>query len=165
MNDTTPQFCQYCSCDRVDHDANECPRCGHTNEVRYYFKEYEPKELSALFPIRKVTPPTSRAERKDTPVYSGFMKYFPLAIVAVSQLSKSANEVHNPGQPLHWSKGKSNDHRDCLGRHMLELDDYDVEADHDYHYLHAVKAFWRAGAILQEILETGKPARIKKGEL
>src|SRR5690242_15632309 len=127
-------------------------------------REFHEKNLFAeVRPV--VTPPTDRATRKETPIYSGFIKYFPLAMVAVSQLSKSANEVHNPGQPLHWSKGKSNDHRDCLGRHMLELDEYDTEADHDYHYLHAVKAFWRAGAILQEILETGKPARIRKGEL
>lgn len=104
--------------------------------------------------------PTNRRERKSTPIWSGFINYFPLAIAAVSQLSHSANEVHNPGQPLHWSKGKSNDHRDCMGRHLIEIDEYDTEPDHDFRYLHAVKNAWRAMAYLQTLLEAGKPPRI-----
>ncbi len=58
--------------------------------------------------------------RKAAPVYSGFMAYFPDAIIAVAQLSKIGNDQHNPGQPLHWSKDKSNDHLDCQARHMLD---------------------------------------------
>lgn len=110
--------------------------------------------------VKAVSLPTDRASRKSTPIWSGFINYFPLAIAAVAQLSHSANEVHNPGEPLHWSKGKSNDHRDCMGRHLVEIDEYDVEPDHDYHYLHAVKNAWRAMAYLQTVLETGKPPRI-----
>lgn len=109
--------------------------------------------------------PSDRETRKDTPIYSGFIKYFPLAMGAVAQLSKSANEVHNPGEELHWSKGKSNDHADAAARHLSERGGYDDVADHDYHYLHAVKLAWRAMADLQTTLESGVAARIKKGEL
>lgn len=109
--------------------------------------------------------PSDRTTRKATPIWSGFINYFPLAISAVAQLSFSANEVHNPGEALHWSKDKSNDHKDCMGRHLVEIDEYDSEPDHDYHYLHAVKNAWRAMAHLQTLLESGKAPRVKKGEL
>lgn len=64
--------------------------------------------------------PTDSAERKTYPIYSGFMAYFPRAIAAVAHLSYEGNEKHNPGQSLHWSRDKSSDHADCIGRHMLE---------------------------------------------
>lgn len=108
--------------------------------------------------------PSDRATRKATPMYGGFVAYFPDAMAAVSQLSFSANEVHNPGEPLHWSKDKSNDHKDCCVRHLAESGTYDREADNDYHYLHDVKLAWRAMANLQMVLESGKAPRIKKGE-
>ena len=55
-------------------------------------------------------------ERKNTPVFSGFINYFPLAIAAVARLSKRGNDKHNPGQPLHWAREKSTDHADCIAR-------------------------------------------------
>jgi hypothetical protein len=88
-------------------------------------------------------------ERKDTPVYSGFMRYFPDAMRLVAQLSLHANEKHNPGQPLHWSKGKSNDHGDCLIRHQLDIGTFDEGNDCD----HAVSVAWRAMAQLQTMFE------------
>lgn len=109
--------------------------------------------------------PSDRATRKATPMYGGFVAYFPDAMAAVSQLSFSANEVHNPGEPLHWSKEKSSDHKDCCVRHLAESGTYDREPDNDYHYLHDVKLAWRAMANLQMVLESGKAPRVKKGEL
>jgi hypothetical protein len=32
-----------------------------------------------------------------------------------------ANEKHNPGQPIHWSREKSSDHEDCIARHSLAV--------------------------------------------
>lgn len=119
-------------------------------------------------PFPEVTLPgisSDRATRKATPMYGGFVAYFPDAMAAVSQLSFSANEVHNPGEPLHWSKEKSSDHKDCCVRHLAESGTYDREADNDYHYLHDVKLAWRAMANLQMILDGGKAPRIKKGEM
>lgn len=86
--------------------------------------------------------------RKETPVFSGFMNYFPLAIAEVARLSKAGNDKHNPGQPLHWSKGKSNDHADCIARHLLEHDQLDDDG-----FYHDVKVAWRAMALLQTRLE------------
>ena len=93
--------------------------------------------------------PTDSTARKNAPVYSGFMAYFPDAMVEVARLSKAGNDKHNPNQPLHWSRDKSSDHGDCILRHQLEFDKVDPEDG----YYHAVKVAWRAMAQLQVLLE------------
>lgn len=92
--------------------------------------------------------------RKETPVFRGFMNYFPDAIMAVARHSFMANEKHNPGEPLHWSKGKSNDHLDCLARHMLDTGTFDEE----FGDLHDVAIAWRALAHLQTVIEQRREA-------
>jgi hypothetical protein len=99
---------------------------------------------------------TDSKARKATPVYSGFLNYFPEAVAAVAQLSFDGNEKHNPGEPLHWSHDKSNDHKDCIARHLLELGAYDP----DDRYLHDVKLAWRALANLTTVLRSGKKAKL-----
>lgn len=84
-------------------------------------------------------------ERKDTPIYSGVMAYFPLALAAVARVSKAGNDKHNPGQPLHWSRHKSTDHKDCIARHLIEADGVDPATGE----LHAAALAWRALANLQ----------------
>ena len=91
---------------------------------------------------------TDSQERKDTPVFSGFMAYFPLAMAEVARLSKEGNDKHNPGEPLHWARGKSEDHADCIVRHQLEVGVVDTDG-----FLHEVKVAWRAMAQLQTSLE------------
>lgn len=66
--------------------------------------------------------PTDAKERKAIPVYSGVIKYFPDALVAIAKLSQQGNDQHNPGTPLHWDRAKSGDELDALMRHMLEGD-------------------------------------------
>jgi hypothetical protein len=83
------------------------------------------------------------------PLATGLLDYFPDALVAVAQLSKAGNDKHNPGQPLHWSRGKSSDHADCIQRHMLDRGTVDEEDG----VRHSVKVAWRALAQLQEELE------------
>ena len=95
------------------------------------------------------SPCAKSAARKAAPVDSGFLKYFPDAIMEVSRLSKSGNDKHNPGLPLQWSKGKSNDHGDCLVRHQMEVGTIDTDTGFD----HAVAVAWRAMAQLQILLE------------
>lgn len=87
--------------------------------------------------------------RKETPLYSGVMKYFPDALCEVARLSKVGNDKHNPGEPLHWSREKSSDHGDCILRHQLDAGTYDSEDG----FLHDVKVAWRALAQLQLALE------------
>lgn len=88
---------------------------------------------------------SSSAERKATPVVTGVLDYFPLAIQALARLSKKANDKHNPGEPMHWARGKSNDHADCIGRHLIERGTIDPE----FGELHDVALFWRAAANCQ----------------
>ena len=66
--------------------------------------------------------PTDAAERKTHPVYSGFIKYFPHAIAAVSHLSYKGNQQHHPDKPLHWDMSKSADELDAMMRHVIDED-------------------------------------------
>ncbi len=94
------------------------------------------------------TYPTDAKERKDAPMARGLLDYFPDALMDVARLSLIANEQHNPGEPLHWARGKSTDHADCIMRHLAERG----TMDHD-NVLHATKVAWRALALLQTELE------------
>lgn len=71
----------------------------------------------------KLTLPTDSAERKEIPVYSGVLKYAPAALAGVARVSKAGNDKHNPGEPLHHARGKSNDHPDCIVRHTMDVAD------------------------------------------
>lgn len=90
-----------------------------------------------------------RAKRKGEPLCLGVLDYFPDALSAVARLSKHANEIHNPGEPMHWSRGKSADHADCLLRHLRDRGQLDEETGMS----HTVAVAWRALALLQLELE------------
>ena len=92
--------------------------------------------------------PTDAKDRKDTPIYSGVLKYFPDALAEVARVSKAGNDQHNPGQPLHWAREKSTDHLDCATRHMLEAGTVDTDGQR-----HTAKAAWRLLAQLQTEIE------------
>jgi hypothetical protein len=92
--------------------------------------------------------PTDAAARKDMPMARGLLDYFPLALAAVADVSRVGNEQHNPGQPMHWAKGKSVDHADCIVRHLVDRGTLDVDK-----LRHSAKLAWRALALLQTELE------------
>ncbi len=92
--------------------------------------------------------PTSAADRKRHPVGTGVLDYFPLALMAIANCSWVGNEQHNPGEPLHWARGKSTDQADCLIRHFMERGTVDSDG-----VRHSAKMAWRALALLQEELE------------
>lgn len=91
--------------------------------------------------------PTAAA-RKGWPVTTGVLDYFPMAILEVAELSKAGNDQHNPGEPLHWARGKSADHADCIVRHLMERGTRDNDG-----IRHSAKVAWRALAMLQEEIE------------
>lgn len=91
--------------------------------------------------------PEDSAARKEVPVVSGFLDYFPNAVVEVAKVSKFGNDKHNPGQPLHWSRHKSNDHRDCVVRHIMQAGEIGPDG-----IRHSAEAAWRAMANLEEEL-------------
>jgi hypothetical protein len=103
------------------------------------------REVGATHPANL---PDSAEERKKYPVASGVLRYFPDALVEVARVSYEGNQQHNPGEPLHWARGKSNDQEDTLQRHFLQLGTKDTDGQR-----HAAKMAWRALAILQLEIE------------
>ncbi len=109
-----------------------------------------------------MTLPTDSKDRKNIPIVRGLLDYFPAACSEVARLSMEANDKHNPGEEMHHGRGKSADHADCIGRHLIDRGNYDDDG-----FLHEVKVAWRALALLQEALEAqGAPlargARVEK---
>lgn len=92
--------------------------------------------------------PTDAAERKGLPIVTGVLDYFPLALLEVAKVSKAGNDQHNPGEPLHWARGKSMDQSDTAVRHIMERGGVDIDGKR-----HLAKAAWRILADLQIEME------------
>ena len=86
--------------------------------------------------------------RKEMPVFSGVLKYFPDAIREVAKTSWIGNQQHHPNKPLHWDRSKSGDELDALTRHLMEAGEIDTDG-----IRHSAKVAWRALANLQKELE------------
>ena len=83
--------------------------------------------------------PEDAQARKEIPLYSGLMQYFPRALCAVAHQSYLGNQQHHPDKPLHWDRSKSSDEEDALLRHMIDGE--------------WVQVAWRALARLEKELE------------
>lgn len=94
-------------------------------------------------------------ERKQQPICSGVLDYFPAAIAELARHSFLGNAKHNPGEPLHWARGKSMDHADCIARHLIERGGFDVITINgvEHKVRHSAALLWRAAALLQEEME------------
>jgi hypothetical protein len=92
--------------------------------------------------------PTEATDRKKIPLGTGVLDYFTSALIEIAKVSYAGNEQHNPGQPLHWSRGKSTDHADTMIRHFTERGTLDTDG-----MRHSAKMAWRALAILQSEME------------
>ena len=96
-----------------------------------YVKQ-KPKETKIL--------PSDSVERKATPVYTGFINYFPRAIAAVAKVSLKGGIQHGQTEKtLHWNRALSGDELDAMMRHVLDKDWEQVA--------------WRAMANLEKQLE------------
>jgi len=125
----------------------EGPQCLGAGCIPYMEKK-GPPEVTA-----ETILPTGSAARKDIPVTTGVLDYFPAAIAEVARVSKVGNDKHNPGEPLHWARGKSMDHAYCIARHLLERGTLDGDG-----MRHSAMLAWRALALLQqELEEAGAP--------
>jgi|TARA_B110000908_G_C10139775_1_gene396214 hypothetical protein len=87
-------------------------------------------------------------DRKESPVYSGVLKYFPDAMIEVSKCSYKGQQQHNPDKPLAWDRSKSGDELDALARHLLQAGTLDSDG-----IRHSAKVCWRALANLQKEIE------------
>ena len=103
--------------------------------------------------LKAAHPEDRKLWRKQRPVYSGVLAYFPDALMEVAYVSWLGNQQHNPGQPLHWAREKSTDHLDCIARHLIDHSKDPVDDDGG---LHLAKDAWRALAALQLYLEAKK---------
>lgn len=97
--------------------------------------------------------PSDSKARKEIPLYSGLVKYFPNALIEVARTSWVGNEQHHPGTPLHWDRAKSTDEADALLRHLFD-DAMGVPMDGDIPHL--AKVAWRALAMLQKACEASE---------
>nr|BAR35574.1 hypothetical protein [uncultured Mediterranean phage uvMED] len=91
---------------------------------------------------------TDKDKRKQIPIYSGVLKYFPDAIAEVAKCSYAGNQQHHPDKPLHWDRSKSTDELDALVRHLMEAGQTDTDG-----VRHSAKVAWRALAHLQKEIE------------
>lgn len=95
-------------------------------------------------------------QRKETPVWSGVLRYFPDAIQAVARVSFKGDVKHNGpndgSRNIQWSRDKSTDQEDCVVRHMLTPD----EIDPDTGETHLTHAAWRVLAALQLQIERNR---------
>jgi hypothetical protein len=99
-------------------------------------------------PEAKSLLPTDAKERKKIPLATGVFDYFTSALIEIAKVSQKGNDQHNPGEKLHWSRGKSKDHADTMLRHFAERGTIDTDG-----VRHSAKMCWRALAILEEELE------------
>jgi hypothetical protein len=108
---------------------------------------------------RKLTLGEDSSDRKNIPLHSGCYAYFAAALAGVARHSKLGNDKHNPGEPLHHSRGKSADHADCVARHLMDIADM---LAHKVVYKEEEKVAllteanalaWRALALSQELHE------------
>ncbi len=124
----------------------------------YYFETGEPIKRVPPLPGELVLP-TGSSERKNIPLATGVLDYFPAALAAVAEVSKVGNDKHNPGEPLHWARGKSMDQADCVARHLIERGGVDPDTG----LRHTAQLAWRALALLQIELEEAGEAPLARG--
>lgn len=96
--------------------------------------------------------PTEAQARKDVPIASGLLDYFPDALAAVAGASMMGAKQHNGGK-LFWDRTKSTDEADALMRHFMERGTVDTDGTR-----HSTKVAWRSLALLQKELETSTQA-------
>lgn len=106
-------------------------------------------------------PATDTAGRKDdsgkAPVAQGFDAYFPLAIVAVANVSRFGKEKYNVEYAdKNWLRveGAQGRYEDALGRHSRASLGGELYAS-DSRLLHAAHRAWNAMATLELMLRAG----------
>lgn len=119
--------------------------------VKEILKEYE-KTFKDLGDYDKVN------KRKEYPLFSGVLAYFPDALMEVAKTSLAGNRQHHKDKPLHWDKNKSTDNADALMRHLADYASGN-KIDEDG-IPHLNKVCWRALALLQIEKDNEKNTKI-----
>lgn len=139
-------------------DCEDCVRVGEClseagtgNELCDFVPTSEMRQFDTM--------PSDSAARKNIPLATGLLDYFPAALAEVAKVSKYGNDKHNPGEPLHHARGKSTDHADALLRHLVDRG----RIDQDTGQRHSAEVAWRALALLQQELEDAGLAPLPRG--
>jgi hypothetical protein len=94
--------------------------------------------------------------RKEYPVFTGLLQYFPNACLEVAHVSLVANEQHNKGEEMHWDKSKSIGKGDEIVRHLMDTETFDKDG-----LRHRAKSAWRALELLEREILKEKELLIK----
>ena len=150
----------------TENPVNGCDNCSFNDSNREYCPTNERENLicmkysySAIWIEKESSTklksdmllPTDAQERKQIPITTGVLDYFPLAIAEVAKCSWAGNQQHHPDKELHWDKSKSTDHSDCIARHLIDRGKFDTDGQR-----HSAKLAWRALALLELELEKEK---------
>jgi len=107
----------------------------------------------------KLTLPTDSAVRKEYSLSSGCYAYFPAALAGVAHHSFKAGAKHTGGELVH-NRWMSDDHADCIERHMSDIRDLVARQERSGHLFdsealltEANALAWRALALSQELHE------------
>lgn len=135
--------------------SGPCPGCGYAewpcpDECPLYGK-IENRGVPMSDKTVSLGLPTDDKARKRLQLWTFLMEYFPDSFLAVANVAIAGNEQHNPGEPLHWARGKSMDQMNTAFRHQWDYG-RGVKKDTDGQY-HLAKAIWRLSAQLQLDIE------------
>jgi hypothetical protein len=126
----------------IEEDMNSYDKYAEDNYYQTDTRNFELEQLN-------IEIKSKAQKRKDTPVFTGVLKYFPNALKEVAKCSKAGNDQHHPDKPLHWDMDKSKDEYDALTRHLI---DHTVDPLDDDGILHLTKVAWRSLAGLERYL-------------
>lgn len=91
---------------------------------------------------------TDPAARKERPIATGVIDYFPDALAEVALVSKAGNDQHGT---VGWDRSVSADEANTLIRHFVERGTIDTDGQR-----HSAKVAWRALAMLQKEIEASR---------
>lgn len=98
--------------------------------------------------LRAAVLSTDPVLRKEVPIATCVIDYFPLALAAVAAVSLEGQKQHGT---TGWDRSKSADESDALMRHFVERGTRDTDG-----HRHSAKVAWRALALLQKELEADR---------
>lgn len=122
-----------------------CPHFPGRRDIACHICDSKPTAVTAK-PGAFLDSLTS-AERKECALSRGLYNYFPDALALIARHSVRSGEKHHPDAPVHWERGKSDDHEDCIGRHSLSIAIDPNSLDDGQP--HVICRAWRALAALQ----------------
>lgn len=138
--------------EQVKHD----PDAPDNPDIVERTKELHRRRAALYGTIREVEVPPSadwrddNDARKERPIATGVLDYFPDALAEVARVSKAGNDQHGT---TGWDRSVSTDEANTLIRHFVDRGKIDKDGQR-----HSAKVAWRALAMLQKEIEAERDA-------